>query len=166
VDDAEERAAAIRLGELLNRLRTGQNLTQRELSRRGGIAWTFIHLLEQGVRKDTGRPVKPSPQSLQKIADGLAVDPHDKKKKNPGKAAVYYRQMMEARGWGSNMDLPATVATAPTPEDVREALATLTGPETAAQFSVLAEHWYAISPASRQFVLNALQYVKTQEKLP
>jgi transcriptional regulator with XRE-family HTH domain len=164
VDDSEERAAALRLGELLHRLRTGKNLTQRELGRRAEISWTFIQLLERGIRQGTDKPVTPSPQSLQKIANGLARDNIDPAKKNPGLAAQFFQQMMEARGWSAEGDTPPPSPT-PSIEDVREGLALLAGQEAAATFAGLAENWYQLSPASRRFILDAAQYVRTQEGL-
>jgi transcriptional regulator with XRE-family HTH domain len=164
VDDADERAAAIRLGEVLHRLRTSRNLTQRELGRRAEISWTFIQLLEGGVRKGTGRPVSPSPQSLQKIANGLARDNIDPTKRNPGLAAQLFQQMMEARGWSTDIGT-APPASTPSFEEVREGLALLAGQEAAATFAGLAENWYQLSPASRRFILDAAMYVRTQEGL-
>ena len=165
MDEAEEKAAAVKLGQLLTRLRKSQNLTQRELGRRARISWTFIQLLELGVRKETGRPVTPSPQSLQKIAAGLAVSGDDPSRKNPGVAAAYYRQMLEARGWSADELQPSDpVPTgAPTAEELREGLAALAGAEAGAEFAVLAEHWYEMQPTSRRFVLDAIKYVKAQE---
>jgi transcriptional regulator with XRE-family HTH domain len=165
VDDAEERAAAERLGALLHRLRTGVNLTQRELGRRAGISWTFIQLLEKGIRPDTKKPVTPSPQSLQKIAAGLAVDPLDRERKNPGKAAGLFNQMMEARGWSSDANVATSVSATPSLDDVREGLALLAGQEASVEFAALAENWYAMRPQSRRFVLDAIKYVREQEGL-
>ncbi|MGE3271093.1 MAG: helix-turn-helix domain-containing protein [Chloroflexota bacterium] len=168
MDQAEEIAAAQRLGALLRDLRKSANLTQRELGRRAVISWTFIQLLEKGVRQETGRPVTPSPQSLQKIANGFAVDPLDRTKRNAGRAAQLFRQMMEARGWsaGEDDEFPPVAPAPPSADEIREGLAAMAGRETAVEFAALAENWYAMSGASRQFIMNAIRYVKAKEGLP
>jgi transcriptional regulator with XRE-family HTH domain len=164
VDDADERAAAQRLGALLTRLRKSHNLTQRELGRRSKISWTFIQLLELGVRKETGKAVTPSPQSLQKIAQGLSLSGDDLERKNPGVAAGIYRQMMEARGWSADEATPSPdISAPPTPEELREGLAALAGSDAGAEFATLAEHWYEMQLPSRRFILDAIKYVKAQE---
>ena len=162
MDDAEEARAAVRLGQLLHRLRAGQNLTQRELGRRAGLSWTFIQLLEKGVRADTGRPVTPSPESLRKVAAGLARDPIDPELKNLGTAAGLFRQLMEARGWGAD-DAPPPEPSVPTVEEIQAVLTTFAGADVAAELVNLAQVWYALSPDSRRFLLTTTRYVTTRE---
>jgi len=162
MDDAEEIAAATRLGQLLTRLRKGGNLTQRELGRRAGLSWTFVQLLEKGVRADTGRPVTPSPQSLHKVANGLAVDAIDREKKNPGVAAGLFKQLMEARGWSTD-DAPPAEPAAPTVEELREALASFAGADAGAELLNLARCWYQLSSETRRFLLGTIRYTTTRE---
>lgn len=162
VERADETAAAIRLGELLARLRKGANLTQRELGRRSSLSWTFIQLLEKGVRPETGRPVTPSPQSLQKIAAGLAVDPLDRIEKNPEKAAQFFKQMMEARGWSTDEE-PPTQPAAPSIEELRSRLAALVGADDGEDLANLATAWPQLPPDARRFLMTTIHYVLARE---
>jgi len=155
-----EIAAAKRLGRVLIHLRESANLTQRKLGRRSNVAWTFIQLIEAGVRADTGRPVTPAPPTLLRLAAGLAVDGSNPERKNPGKAAGFYRQMMEARGWATSEGGADETPGQPTVEELREGLTALAGAEAGIEMVSLAEEWYQLTPESRRFLLNAIKYVR------
>lgn len=161
VDERTEREHARRLGELLQRFRLQARMTQRGLGKASGVSWTFVQAVERGERH--GKPVTPSPQTLLKLATGLAADALDPHKVNQAKKAQYYQQMMEARGWTMDSTPGQAEPTTPTAEELREGLQALAGAEAGIAFASLAEDWYQLSPDSRRFIMNAVGYVRSQE---
>jgi transcriptional regulator with XRE-family HTH domain len=57
------------LGKLLEHLRKAQRLSLREVSERCGISHTYIRDLELSKNRSTNKPIKPSPEILEKLAD-------------------------------------------------------------------------------------------------
>jgi transcriptional regulator with XRE-family HTH domain len=58
------------IGDRVRQLRVGRGLNMSELARRSGLTPTGVHLIEQGKRT-------PSSATLEKIAQGLNVNPGD-----------------------------------------------------------------------------------------
>ncbi|QBK26707.1 helix-turn-helix domain-containing protein [Ureibacillus thermophilus] len=63
------------LGEYLKKLRGKESL--REASKRIGISHTYLDTIEKGYDKRSGKPVKPTPETLKLIADGYHVSYED-----------------------------------------------------------------------------------------
>jgi len=62
----------MKLGDLLKELREDESL--RAASKRMNISYSYLSLLENGIDKRTGKPVKPSPETLHQIAKAYKYD--------------------------------------------------------------------------------------------
>ena len=61
-----------KLGELLKRLRGKESL--RDAGKRIGISHTYLDTVEKGFDKRSGKPVKPTPETLKLISQGYNYD--------------------------------------------------------------------------------------------
>ncbi|MBI3966689.1 MAG: helix-turn-helix transcriptional regulator [Chloroflexi bacterium] len=61
------------LGKLLRELRRSRRLTMRELADVAGISAGYVQQLEVGLDPRSGRPIRPSPDVLRRLADPLGV---------------------------------------------------------------------------------------------
>jgi transcriptional regulator with XRE-family HTH domain len=57
---------ATELGNLLRKLRGKESL--REVSKRAGTSHTYLGVIEKGIDPRTGKPVKPTPQTLRVLS--------------------------------------------------------------------------------------------------
>jgi transcriptional regulator with XRE-family HTH domain len=55
------------LGHLLRKLRGNESL--REISKRAGTSHTYLGVIEKGIDPRTGKPVKPTPQTLRALSN-------------------------------------------------------------------------------------------------
>ncbi|QTB24289.1 helix-turn-helix domain-containing protein [Lysinibacillus sphaericus] len=62
----------LRLGELLKNLRGDEGL--RDAAKRMEITYSYLALLEKGTDRRTGKPLKPTPETLQQIASAYKYD--------------------------------------------------------------------------------------------
>ena len=60
------------LGELLKDLRGGEGL--RDAAKRMEITYSYLAMLEKGTDRRTGKPLKPTPETLQQIASAYKYD--------------------------------------------------------------------------------------------
>lgn len=60
------------LGELLKELRGDEGL--RDAAKRMEISYSYLALLEKGTDRRTGKPLKPTPETLQQIASAYKYD--------------------------------------------------------------------------------------------
>lgn len=56
------------LGEVLEQLRTELSLSLREAAQRSGLSYTYIRDIERGYNRSTKAPIKPTPETLQRLA--------------------------------------------------------------------------------------------------
>ena len=61
------------LGEFIQKYRLEHDLSQRQFAQKCGVSNGYISLLERGFNRKTGKPVTPTFQQVQKIADGMGV---------------------------------------------------------------------------------------------
>jgi len=55
------------LGALLRKLREKESL--RDVSSRSGVSHSYLGLIEKGVDQRSGKPIKPTPETLKALAD-------------------------------------------------------------------------------------------------
>jgi len=60
------------LGELLKNLRGDEGL--RDAAKRMDITFSYLAMLEKGIDRRTGKPLKPTPETLQQIANAYKCD--------------------------------------------------------------------------------------------
>lgn len=60
------------LGELLKELRGDEGL--RDAAKRMDITYSYLAMLERGKDRRTGNPIKPTPETLQQIANAYKSD--------------------------------------------------------------------------------------------
>ncbi|MEY9972312.1 transcriptional regulator with XRE-family HTH domain [Lysinibacillus sp. RC46] len=60
------------LGELLKELRGDEAL--RDAAKRMDITYSYLAMLERGKDRRTGNPIKPTPETLQRIANAYKCD--------------------------------------------------------------------------------------------
>ncbi|WP_336634925.1 helix-turn-helix transcriptional regulator [Lysinibacillus fusiformis] len=60
------------LGELLKELRGDEGL--RDAAKRMDITYSYLAMLERGKDRRTGQPIKPTPETLQRIANAYKFD--------------------------------------------------------------------------------------------
>ncbi|WP_193767172.1 helix-turn-helix domain-containing protein [Lysinibacillus parviboronicapiens] len=60
------------LGELLKELRGDEGL--RDAAKRMEITYSYLAMLEKGTDRRTGKPIKPTPETLQQIARAYKYD--------------------------------------------------------------------------------------------
>jgi HTH-type transcriptional regulator, competence development regulator len=58
-----------KLGELLQELRQKEKKALRDVAEETGLSHTYIRDLELGIRRATGKPIKPSAHVLRKLAE-------------------------------------------------------------------------------------------------
>lgn len=56
------------LGEVLEKLRIDLSLSLREAAKRSGLSYTYIRDIERGYNRSTKAPIKPTPETLQRLA--------------------------------------------------------------------------------------------------
>ncbi|NLU50662.1 MAG: helix-turn-helix domain-containing protein [Syntrophomonadaceae bacterium] len=59
------------LGEFIGSVRRRKGLSLRDLATRCGLSHSYIDSLEKGLDPRTGKPVSPTLETIQKLADGL-----------------------------------------------------------------------------------------------
>lgn len=62
----------LNLGEKLKELRGDENL--RDAAKRMNITYSYLAMLERGKDRRTGNPIKPTPETLQRIAEAYKYD--------------------------------------------------------------------------------------------
>lgn len=62
----------MKLGELLKELRGDESL--RDAAKRMNITPTYLAMLEKGIDRRTGKPFRPTPETLKNIAKGYKFD--------------------------------------------------------------------------------------------
>ena len=92
-----EHRPGIRLAQELLRQRRRVRLSQRGLGRVSGVSWTLVQTLERGHRH--GKPVRPLPNTLRRLARGLATDPLDESVADERQVDDNYRRLMVAAGY-------------------------------------------------------------------
>lgn len=60
------------LGELLKELRGDEGL--RDAAKRMGITFSYLAMLEKGTDRRIGKPLKPTPETLQQFASAYKYD--------------------------------------------------------------------------------------------
>lgn len=73
------------LGELLKELRGNEAL--RDAAKRMDITYSYLAMLERGRDRRTGNPIKPTPETLQRIATAYKYD---------------YLKLVEVAGFSNN----------------------------------------------------------------
>lgn len=81
------------LGQLLRELRQRRRWSMRQLAQASGVSAGYIQQLEAGLDRRSGRPIRPSPEVLRRLAGPLG--------------GAYYEVLMAAAGY-----LPSTGALA------------------------------------------------------
>lgn len=61
------------LSELVVEYRTKHGLSQRKFARLCGLSNGFISMLEKNVNPNTGQPIVPGVENLQKLADAMGL---------------------------------------------------------------------------------------------
>jgi transcriptional regulator with XRE-family HTH domain len=115
-DWSDEQARAF--GSLLAETRDMARRSQRRLAELSGVSHTTIARLERGQIGSRGRIIRPTPISLSKLAQGLALD-----KAGAVNAAVrseIYSRFMDACGYGQT-GYPEPSPLALVPDPLREA---------------------------------------------
>src|SRR4051812_38374785 len=77
VTQSPEPAALRAIGEAMERARKAAGMSGREVAEAVGISPTYLRAIEQGSNPKTGRPSKPTAQTLLAIARILGLDPRD-----------------------------------------------------------------------------------------
>ncbi|WP_139364836.1 helix-turn-helix domain-containing protein [Sutcliffiella halmapala] len=70
-----------KLGDLIKNLRGKESL--RDASKKIGISHTYLDTIEKGFDKRSGKPVKPTPETLELISNAYSY-PYDELMKNAG----------------------------------------------------------------------------------
>jgi transcriptional regulator with XRE-family HTH domain len=105
---------ARRLADTLAGFRKRQRISQRELGELSGLSRAIISILERAYDPSTGQPPNPRPDTLRRLAHGLAIDgegTHD-----PGAEERYYLHLMVAAGHLSESFIPPPPS--PSPPDI------------------------------------------------
>lgn len=132
-----------RLGDTLERLIQDQRVSIAHIVKYSGISRNTIWLIQQGVTTD------PEPETLRKIARGLATDPHSTKFDRP----VYVnslRALCEAAG------LPDLTEEIP-PCDLETEIRAVVGDRDAASvLTLLVRRYPRMTPGERKLVDSVL----------
>ncbi len=75
------------IGTLLEALRVEKGFTKLSLAETSGVSATYIAMIETGTDSRTGKEIRPSPDTLRKLASALSRD-------NPAEARRLYIAMM------------------------------------------------------------------------
>jgi transcriptional regulator with XRE-family HTH domain len=138
------------LGALLGSLRKRRRVSQETLARQSGVSRAIISIIERGFDPSTKSAPHPRPDTLRQIATGLAQDGDGQEE--PGLAAVFYGDLMQAAGYG----VPAQ-ETAP-PVDPEAILAELArDPEVGSLIAKAARMYPDMTPEQRVFFTEALK---------
>lgn len=87
-----------RFGTELKTIQKQTRMGLRELARLSGISANTISNLKRGADPRTGKTPMPRPDTIRRLAEGLATDPLEDRV-NQTRADAFYRRLMSAAGY-------------------------------------------------------------------
>lgn len=67
----------MKLKDLLVQYRTTNKISQREFARRAELSNSLISIIEMGINPQTGKKMKPDPETYKKIASAMGISLHE-----------------------------------------------------------------------------------------
>lgn len=160
-------ADAEAFGVVLTRLRKARGLSQRRLAAFAQLSGTTVAVLESGQKSGRAGAIRPTADTLQKLAVGLSTDLVDERTVDTARAERVFADLLRAAKYGPVGEpeaadrQPETARTSIddlTDAEVERRLTEYTGQaEAGAAFAGSARNWRRYPPSAQRLILAVLE---------